>query len=381
MTRRNTIENILSLYRSRFTNSKLIFDKSEYVNSHTKMIVTCPIHGDFEIRSSDLLTGTGCPKCGGTKKYNTEEFIEKANYVHNGYFTYEKCKYEGSNKKVIVTCPIHGDFSVKANNHLIGYNCPKCSKEHITHEITKIEQINASTKKITNEEFKQKVIDKYGDKYILDKVEYINNRTKITVTCREHGDFEITPNHLMLNRGCPLCSKNKRKETETIRNDIKTVHGDSIDTSMIEYNGIHGNVLLKCNKCGNLFYATPANVIHQATACPYCNESHMEKEVKQILMENNINFVQEKTFDWLINTRKLRLDFYIEYNNIAIECQGIQHFEQTFDVPLDYIIQNDKIKNNLCKEHGIKVLYYANYNYDFPYEVITDKEKLLKQIR
>lgn len=31
--------------------------------------------------------------------------------------------------------------------------------------------------------------------------------------------------------------------------------------------------------------------------------------------------------------------------------------------------------------NGIKLLLYADYTYDFPYEVITDKNELIKQIK
>lgn len=33
-----------------------------------------------------------------------------------------------------------------------------------------------------------------------------------------------------------------------------------------------------------------------------------------------------------------------------------------------------------CKENGIEIIYYADYDYDFPYEVIKDKNKLLSII-
>ena len=59
------------------------FSKAIYVNNKTKVIVICPKHGEFSIRPDCLLTGTGCPYCGGTKKNTTETFIEKAKYVHN----------------------------------------------------------------------------------------------------------------------------------------------------------------------------------------------------------------------------------------------------------------------------------------------------------
>ena len=71
--------------------NKYDYSKVVYKNNKTKIIVTCIEHGDFEIRPDCLLNGTGCPLCGGTKKMTSEDFIKKANMVHNNFFSYDKC--------------------------------------------------------------------------------------------------------------------------------------------------------------------------------------------------------------------------------------------------------------------------------------------------
>ena len=43
--------------------------------------------------------------------------------------------------------------------------------------------------------------------------------------------------------------------------------------------------------------------------------------------------------------------------------------------------KRDKLKKELCEKHDIKMFYYANYEYDFPYFVYTDKEKMLNDIK
>ena len=76
-----------------------------------------------------------------------------------------------------------------------------------------------------------------------------------------------------------------------------------------------------------------------------------------------------------------------EYN-IGIECQGIQHFfssknDKSFytEEKIKEIQNRDRIKKELCDKNNIKLLYYSNFNINFPYEVITDKNKLLKEIK
>ena len=87
----------------------------------------------------------------------------KANEIHHGFFSYDKTIYTNARSKVIVTCPIHGDFEVKASNHLLGYNCGKCEKEGIKHLTTKKKQTQQTTKRLTNETIVSYINNKYGD--------------------------------------------------------------------------------------------------------------------------------------------------------------------------------------------------------------------------
>ena len=45
----------------------------------------------------------------------------------------------------------------------------------------------------------------HGNKYIYDKVEYIDNKTKVCIICPEHGEFWQTPGDHLKGRGCPKC--------------------------------------------------------------------------------------------------------------------------------------------------------------------------------
>ena len=90
----------------------------------------------------------------------------------------------------------------------------------------------------------------------------------------------------------------------------------------------------------------------------------MEEMVSELLIKENISFSYQKTFDWLKYEKNLFIDFYLPDYNIAIECQGEQHFK-----PVDYFggddgfektKQRDKIKKQLCEEHNIEVVYILN---------------------
>lgn len=58
----------------------------------------------------------------------TEQFIKEANLTHDFKFSYDKTNYIKNQIKVIITCPIHGDFEQRPLSHLQGNGCPNCSE-------------------------------------------------------------------------------------------------------------------------------------------------------------------------------------------------------------------------------------------------------------
>lgn len=95
--------------------------------------------------------------------------------------------------------------------------------------------------------------------------------------------------------------------------------------------------------------------------------SLLEKEIRELLNSfKDLEFSEQKTFDWLFYKKKLKIDFVSEKYKFIIEVQGEQHFR-----PINYFggettfaetKQRDMIKYSLCKNHGYVVLYYTNIN-------------------
>lgn len=105
-----------------------------YIDNKTKVTIVCPHHGEFAQQPNNHIQGQGCPECG--VKYNDNfrrmaeagnVFIEKSKSTHNDYYDYSKVIYNGSHKKVVITCPIHGDFEQAPGGHLAGKGCPECA--------------------------------------------------------------------------------------------------------------------------------------------------------------------------------------------------------------------------------------------------------------
>lgn len=173
------------------------FGNLVYINSHTKVFVTCPTHGDFSITPSKFKIGRGCPSCSGNKKVTQKECIaefEKIETIKKRNYTFGSLVYINAKQQVLVTCPTHGDFPIFINNFKSGHGCAAC----------------AGLKKITQEECIQEFETIESDKkrdYTFENLVYINTKSKVLVTCPIHGDFPISPSKFKCGRGCPSCSK------------------------------------------------------------------------------------------------------------------------------------------------------------------------------
>lgn len=164
-----------------------------YKNSNTKVTVVCPNHGEFEIDPGHHINGVGCRKCSFERLRNSQDdIIARFRETHGDRYKYDKVVYAGSNHKVTVGCPIHGDFQQTVSAHIKGSGCTKCAIENQT---------------LTTQEFISQAIVKHGDKYDYSQATYVNTQTKVTIICLQHGSFEQSAgNHLKGNR-CPKCAK------------------------------------------------------------------------------------------------------------------------------------------------------------------------------
>ena len=66
-----------------------------------------------------------------------KKFIDDANLVHDYKYSYDKAIYVTNRVKLIITCPIHGDFEQIPNSHLGGSGCPTCKDSIGEKEIAK----------------------------------------------------------------------------------------------------------------------------------------------------------------------------------------------------------------------------------------------------
>ena len=135
-----------------------------------KVIIICKIHGEFpQTPFSHYSDKSGCPDCGIIKRADSnrdtlDEFIGKANEVHENKYDYSKVIYTDSQETVIIICELHGEFIQAPNSHLQGCGCKKCGV------------ISRSDKqRQTNQEFITKAIAIHDNTYDYSKINYISS--------------------------------------------------------------------------------------------------------------------------------------------------------------------------------------------------------------
>lgn len=377
MTTKEFIEKAKKIHGDRYDYSKV-----NYVNSKTKICIICQKHGEFWQTPSHHLQGCNCPKCANEEIHNKQrhkkdEFIEKAKQVHGDKYDYSNVEYVNSKIPVKIFCKKHEKYFFQAPyNHVSGQGCPQCAIEK-----------NVSKSKIGTDNFIKRAQNIHGDKYDYSKVNYINRNTKVNIHCNICGkDFEQTPAIHLSGHGCPYCANEKTRQRllltkEEFIKKAKKIHGDRYDYSNVEYNGVHKQIFIHCNKCGNDFWQDANSHLH-GVGCPICQSSHLEEEMRLLLKENHIEFEEQKRFDWL---GKQSLDFYIPSKSIAIECQGEQHYQSVkiFGGFQKFVRQKtlDIQKRKLCTENHVKIIYFTHFTKAIDNQSTFDsKEKILKKI-
>lgn len=186
---------------SHYHSNKYTYEDTKYVKWREKVIITCPKHGNFLQTPADHLNNRGCSACGrdtAAKKLKTSlnDFITQSRQQHGSKFDYSKVVYKNAKSKVIITCPIHGEFTQTPDMHTRStHGCIKCG-----HTAT------GKHSRSYTEKFTKKALDMYGDKYDYTTTEYVTAIKEVMITCNTCGTaFITTPNKHLNGHECTSC--------------------------------------------------------------------------------------------------------------------------------------------------------------------------------
>ena len=171
-------------------NNKFLYKDQKYENGRSKIVISCPKHGEFIQMIETHLRGQGCPDCGGSKKYTKKSLLESIFLIHGGRYKYNLDNFKNNTSIIDIECEEHGKFKMRVSNHLQGQNCNLCYRRSLSH---------------SNEVYIKKCNEIHCNIYTYDKTNFIKNNTIITITCPKHGDFEQNSRSHLRGNGCQKC--------------------------------------------------------------------------------------------------------------------------------------------------------------------------------
>lgn len=267
--------------------NKFDYSKAD-ITSDNNAIIICKNHSpplEFKQNFIAHSRGAGCSVCSKKNKVTKEEFLSRAKIKHGDRFDYSLIEYINQHTDLTIVCKVHGEFKQTASSHLShDICCPSC----------------LGYEKLTAYDFIKKANKLFNNRFDYDLApseNFINKLDIITITCKQHGQFQSTINsHLKSIHGCLKCSKIKTndfraKNKAKFIERSKTIHGDAYDYSKVNYTLGDNKVIIICNKHGE-FLQKPKDHVN-GNGCYKCgldkikNKNNAVKITKEIFLKRS----------------------------------------------------------------------------------------------
>jgi superfamily II DNA or RNA helicase len=346
--------------------NKYDYSNTQYINSIAKVTIICPEHGEFEQTPYDHMMGKGCRNCGynsisSKKSIGAINFIKLATEIHGDKYDYSKVDYKNGQKNIIIIDEFGFEHKQKASYHLSGgqltiqsavnkseYCIFKFKEIHNNrYDYSKVNYINANTKvkiicpehgefeqtpvshwdgkgcskcagidKLTTTEIVRDFIKKHGNRYDYSKVNYIDGKTKVTIICPEHGEFEQLPFNHKKGSNCQKCS-GSYMDTEYFIEKARKTHGSKYDYSKTVYLKKEDKVTIICPEHGEFEQNSTSHI--SGANCPHCAGSIVNVDI----FINNAKKIHGDKYDYS------RVDYTRAIDKVFITCPRHGEFEQT----------------------------------------------------
>lgn len=257
-------------------------------------------------------------------------------------------------------------------------------RKQIIEDFKKVKSI--TTKNIPFQKYSEYFIELssriHENKYDYSKTHYLNNKTKVIITCYEHGDFEIRPYDHLRGVGCKKCNLNYDELTATNNDSFinlsKQIHGENTFTySKVNFKSMNQKVILICNECNLEFEVTPFNHLRKQTGCPHCNRI---KAGKSHLWDKE-KFVEE--------ARKIYGDkydysesIYVDtYTPLKVKCK--EHDEFFYVTPSNHIHEKQGCpicSHSISKGEREIIKYLENHHIEFYHRYVFEDCKLIRNL-
>ena len=338
---------------SKYSVSKIMnINREVYRNGHWDIEVTCKTCGYTYVKPyHDLFKLKNCPQCWKENRLTCEEtFLRKFKETKQSESIILKSHFIDSLTKIKCECSVCGRKWEANPNDLLIHGCLSCSsKERGKQNIKGFDEF----KEDLNKKFKH-----------IKCLNYISAKSNDSLFyCEKHNRKFNTSIYRVLNSvngGCEDCyieqiSKKNSSTSEEFQEKLSKLNPSLKLIS--EYKNNQSYVDIKCMDCGKVMNVR-ANQILSRPKCLYCQDglSFPNKFIRSVLFQSNADYFEfEYSPKW---ANKKRYDVYFEKDGkkYIIEMDGKQHHESWIYGTIEYQQTNDKLKNELAKEQGIKVI-------------------------
>jgi predicted nucleic-acid-binding Zn-ribbon protein len=132
-----------------------------------------------------------------------------------------------------------------------------------------------------------KATNRHQQQYSYAFFDYINAKTKGTITCPIHGNFDQRPDIHLAGHGCPTCSGKLKKNISDFIAQATTIHGGKYSYMGFIYEGALHKGVIYCQIHGDFEQCPNAHLAGKG--CPKCASSYHHSQTVYITKANKIH--------------------------------------------------------------------------------------------
>ena len=312
------------------------------------------------------------------KRLTSLEVIERSRSIHGDVYDYDRIGYINRKIPITVTCKIHGDFKLLAENHIRRQDgCYTCAQEKrlrdswndfvVKAKIVHGDRYNyeagktnfkfkarklpieckihgiflqtpashvvgngcrkcadakmSSDRTYTTKEFEFLARARHGNKYDYLKVAYTHSREPVEIICSQHGSFYQEPVNHIRGNGCPECSHNKSLTQDEFLSQCIAVHGDRYDYSKVIFRSVRSKVEIICKIHGSFYQIASVHVVGSGCSSCTMRSAHME-DLWLTYMGIPKDSEHRQVSLWLNRGKFVRVDGYNPSTQAVYEFNG-----------------------------------------------------------
>lgn len=316
------------------------YTKTKFVNVMTHVTVTCPAHGDFTQEAASLLKGyVGCSSCSGIVK-TSEDFVREVRDIWGDRWDLSQTIYVNATTRVSLNCREHGEFHQfpsAVTSKKIG--CKPCAA-----------RVRKASKQ---KEFIRRAQSIHADRWRYTEVRYDDSRTKVTITCPQHGNFQQLPSeHLRPTpTPCPNC---RAEEQRVVRQEkflelLEDTYPDKTHEGL-QYSDSHTAIQLRCEEHGT-YTQLPYDYLRGHLGCTRCNRKSSRAEEHLLQFVSSLGLEPESHKRGLLGNTNQEIDIYIPSAQVGLEFNGVYYHSELF-MEKDYHFR----KYQAAKDAGIRLI-------------------------